>query len=159
LRAGVHGMPRKRFKGWIYKCSLRGPDRVWSWVDPSFGDWLHEEDGVMHEHGGEEWIRSPHSWGYLAQAEKGDLVFADQSDLSGLVGLTIGASGGYSDPDGFRDDICTMISVGPERIAFEKIVTVRMIRRITDGISMEAYTNPTQLHTFHPVEDEVLLPL
>jgi hypothetical protein len=154
-------MARKRIKGWIYKCSLKNPDydRRASWVDPEYENWLHQDDDAPVNWGGESWIRSPLSWGYLEQAEKGDLVFCHQTDMRGLVGLTIAATAGCPDPNGDRCDICSTIFLGPDRIAFDVVVTVRMIREIMGSVEMEAYAKGTKQHTFHPVEGEMLFPL
>jgi hypothetical protein len=155
-------MSRKRLVGWIYKCRLRSelltglPEDGWSWVESG---WLDEEGEVADNFGGEEWIQSPQSWGYLAQANKGDLVFCHQTDLRGLVGVTIAASCGYPDPDGVRTGTCTTIDLGPDRVAFDNTVTVPMIREIMGSLPMVAYADGTSQHTFHPIEQQMLLPI
>lgn len=154
-------MPHKRPRGWIYKCSLRNPNpgQRASWVDPDYQNWLHRNDDEPTNWGGERWIQSPMSWRYLALAKKSDLVFCHQIDKKGLVGLTLAASGGLHDAFGARRDSCSTILLGPQKVPFDKTVTVRMIRDIMGEVEMEAYAKGTKQHTFHPVEDGLLVPL
>lgn len=146
---------RRRRKAWIYKCS-QGPDHGYHWKS---GFLKKDGNRVDKNFGGEEWIRSPLSWANLAEARAGDLVFCHQTDSNGLVGLTVAASDGYPDPKGKRADKCTTLDIGPERVVFDKVVTVPEIREALDNVRMKAYTAGLSQHTFHPVEDHLVEPL
>lgn len=127
-------------------------DRRWSWIQ---NGWLEETGSVSEQFGGDEWVRSPKSWKNLGNAEKGNIVFCHQTDLKGLVGLTIAASGGYPFPKRSSNGPCTSIDLGPQRVAFEYVVTVPEIRAAIGSKSMAAYAPGDCQHTFHVVEPSV----
>lgn len=86
----------------------------------------------------------------MARAREGDLVFCHQTELGGIVGLTIAASGGYPDPEGKRADRYSMIDLGPQRIRFDSIVKIRDIRRHVGHLG--AHQDGRSQSTFHDVE-------
>lgn len=145
---------------WIYKCSVLNPDpdRQYSWVDPDNGGWLAHvrNDAKGIGWGGENWIRSGKSWANLAMARRGDLIFCQQTDLNGFVGLTVAASDGYPDSDGDHPDKCSTIDIGPRRVCFEYVVDVPSIKQELGANTLQAFASGHSQHTFHRVEPEAI---
>jgi hypothetical protein len=147
--------------GWIYKCSLDDRHHGYSWVDEDEGWLLRRRQGGGKGFGGEDWIRSASSRLHLANVRQGDVIFCHQGDKSfrALVGITVAARGEYPEHNGNYPNKCTMIDLGTERVPFGNPVTLDEIYAILNGSQMVAYAPGPRQGTFHPVEDELLVPL
>ncbi|MEX2213644.1 MAG: hypothetical protein WD768_05925 [Phycisphaeraceae bacterium] len=144
-------MTKPKVNAWVYKCNLNYPRKGegYSFLDPDQGFLATEDhDGVMF--GGEDWIRSGAAWTRLGKARSGDLVFCHQTDLKGLVGVTVAASGGYPDPDGSHPDKCSAIDLGPGRVKFETTVRIADVRSSVGNLN--AYSAGLSRATFVDVE-------
>ncbi len=149
-RRSSSGMP-PRHRAWLYKCTLNPAPGggEYSWIDPRVG-FFAGRGHIAEDFGGEDWVRSSHSWSRLAQVRRGDLVFCHQSDLHGLVGMTVAASDGYADPEGDHPERCTTLDLGPARVRFDNIVSVAQVRQHVGNVG--AYAPGKQQSTFHEVE-------
>jgi len=143
---------------WIYKCNLNYPEKGdgYSYLDPKNG-FLANNDGEVHQFGGENWIRSGSAWQRLAQARPGDLIICQQTDRRAVVGITTAASGGYPDPDGEYLDKCSAIDIGPQRVKFDNIVRIADIREHVGNLG--AHAAGKSFSTFHDVEPKFVAPL
>lgn len=138
-------------QAWVCKCNAK---YGYSWLDPEDGFLRPGARRIDEDFEGEEWVKSPLGQQNLGRCKRGDLVFCYQTDLRGIVGLTMAASDGYRDPNG-KLPACTTIDLGPGRVRFPSVVTIADIRRRVG--QLDAFRHGGTAHsTFLEIESRFL---